>query len=211
MQRVGGDEGTRCAHGEMLNGHLTMFNGLVGLAGPERPGSGLPRAGNPGDCRAWSARAQQVAAEPPCRGHAGTRSARAQRGAARQIGALLAVPFLAACAAQAQPPRAPIPPAASTCGVTVRFGSFATGIDAKAAARVEQLIASDPAVASVTRSRPGIEGEYALCATTASSTSAAELFERLRKALAAPVRAPVSLLGPGRAYSPPVEQPRPSG
>lgn len=95
------------------------------------------------------------------------------------------------------------------CAMTVRFGSFATGIDGKAAARVERLIADQPGVTGVARSPPGIEGEYSIRVRTTSSESAARLFDRLGHALATPVRAPVSLTGPdGSTISAPLEQRR---
>lgn len=95
---------------------------------------------------------------------------------------------------------------AGGCAVTVRFGSFATGIDRKAALRAERLIRAEAGVTGVTRSPPGIEGEYALCVRTSSRQAAARMFERLRQAFTAPVRAPVSITGPDGRFSAPLER-----
>lgn len=89
------------------------------------------------------------------------------------------------------------------CDVSVTFGSYATGIDRRAAAAVERLLGADPAVAQLGRSPFGIEGEYRLCVGTPSSTAAAQLFERLKLVLAQPVTAPVTLTGPTGSYSVP--------
>lgn len=97
---------------------------------------------------------------------------------------------------------------AAPCAVTVRFGSFAMGIDRKAALRAEQLIGAEAGVTAITRSPPGIEGEYALCVRTASRAVAVRLFDRLRDGLASPVRAPVSITGPGGTFSAPSAQGR---
>ena len=90
------------------------------------------------------------------------------------------------------------------CSVTISFGSFAMGIDRKAAARAEQIVASDRSVVELTRSRAGIEGEYALCVRTSSRGAALRLFERLRQTFRAPVYAPVSVTGPAGSFSAPV-------
>ena len=82
------------------------------------------------------------------------------------------------------------------CELTVGFGSFATGIDRRAASRVERLVASEPAVTEVTRLSVGPEGEYALCVELRSRDSARRLFHSLKDALAEPVGAPVSVEWP---------------
>ena len=89
----------------------------------------------------------------------------------------------------------------TACDVGVRFGSFATGIDGKAAVAVEQLIATDTAVAEVTRSPRGIEGEYSVCVRTRSPAEAAGLFERLKQTVGPQVRAPVTIVGPQGSHS----------
>ncbi len=86
------------------------------------------------------------------------------------------------------------------CHVTVGFGSFATGIDRRAAALVERLVAADPLVARATRVTLGPEGEYAICVRAASTQAANRLFRALKAALAEPVRAPVVLEGPQGAF-----------
>lgn len=91
----------------------------------------------------------------------------------------------------------------SDCDVTIRFGSYATGIDRKAAATVERLIGADRSVTRVTRSPPEREGEYSLCVRTASRDHAVRLFETLEKSLRKPVNAPVFVNGPGRSFSAP--------
>jgi hypothetical protein len=82
------------------------------------------------------------------------------------------------------------------CHVTVGLGSFATGIDRGAAARVERLVAADLQVARATRVTLGPEGEYAICVRATSTQAATRLFRALKAALAEPVRAPVVLEGP---------------
>lgn len=82
------------------------------------------------------------------------------------------------------------------CDVIVGFGSFATGIDRKAAERVEQLVAADRRVVSASRVTRGPEGEYAICLRTDSPQAASGLFRSLKAALAEPVLAPVVLEGP---------------
>lgn len=83
-----------------------------------------------------------------------------------------------------------------SCDVTVDFGSFASGIDGRAAARVEQLVGAADEVIELSRSPYGIEGEYRLCVRTRSASGAQRLFERLKFLLANPVRAPVTVRGP---------------
>lgn len=92
----------------------------------------------------------------------------------------------------------------TSCDVQIYFGSYATGIDRAAAATVHQLLGSDPAVAEVSRSPSGMEGDYTLCAHTTSAEAAASLFERLIGALPGPVTAPISVTGPNGSYSAPV-------
>lgn len=92
---------------------------------------------------------------------------------------------------------------AAPCAIMISFGSFAIGIDHTAALRAERLIGAEAGVTAVTRSPPGIEGEYALCVRTASPAVAVRLFEHLRDGLSSPVRAPVSISGPGGMFSTP--------
>lgn len=110
-----------------------------------------------------------------------------------------------------EPNDKPSPPQSrrrSGCDVTIGFGSFATGIDHKAAATVERLVMADRSVTRVTRSPHGREGEYSLCVRTASREHSIKLFETLEKSLREPVDAPVFVNGPGRSFSaPPARRP----
>lgn len=99
----------------------------------------------------------------------------------------------------------------AVCEVSVHFGSFATGIDGRAAATVERLIQSDRNVAQVSRSPRGIEGEYTLCVRARSQAAAARLFDRVKQGLAEPVRAPVTVTGPQGSYSAPIAAKRHNG
>jgi hypothetical protein len=95
----------------------------------------------------------------------------------------------------------------TACEVTVRFGSFATGIDRRAEAIVDQLIRADGSITQVTRSPHGMEGEYTLCVRTASTAAADRLFARLKASLGESLRAPVTVTGPqGRSYSAPLSR-----
>ncbi len=94
------------------------------------------------------------------------------------------------------------------CDVTIGFGSFATGIDHKAAATVERLVMADRSVIRVTRSPHGREGEYSICVQMRSREHAIKLFETLEKSLREPVNAPVFVHGPDRSFSaPPARRP----
>lgn len=90
------------------------------------------------------------------------------------------------------------------CDVSVLFGSFAMGIDRSAAAAVEQLVRDGPEAAEATRSPYGIEGEYLLCIRTRSRSAGAQLFEKLKRTLEKPVRAPVTISGPQGTFTAPV-------
>jgi hypothetical protein len=65
----------------------------------------------------------------------------------------------------------------------VRFGSYAMGIDRRAAARVEALVAAEKAATHVSRSGQGREGEYALCVAAKTPAALAPLARRIRSAL----------------------------
>jgi hypothetical protein len=81
---------------------------------------------------------------------------------------LLPALALTGCAAPGEavpPPPAPITDVATLpadCALSIRFGSFAMGIDRGAAKAIEALLVARPGVA-VTRQRWGREGEYTLC------------------------------------------------
>ncbi len=94
-------------------------------------------------------------------------------------------------------------PAAQACGLTVRFGSYAMGIDTAAAARVEDLLRRDRAVRSVERRPWGREGEVDLCVQVAPA-QAARLFDQIRPLLPAKPRGPITVsLADGRRYQAP--------
>lgn len=109
--------------------------------------------------------------------------------------ALLAIPAaLAGChAAPAGPAASPTQPqqaAPAPCALEIEFGSYAMGIDRAALAGVEQLLAADAAVTSVTRRNWGREGELTLCASVRSGADRDRLF------------AAVSALFPARPHGP---------
>ena len=96
-----------------------------------------------------------------------------------------------------------MPPAEDACSVTVRFGSYAMGIDAGAAAAIDKRVAADPNVTGVTREGAGREGEYALCIRTRDKAAAARLAQSLGPLLPAKPRGPISIEGPeGRIDAP---------
>ena len=104
---------------------------------------------------------------------------------------------LPTCAAEGGPDSpgaaaAPAPAAATACTLSVRFGSYAMGIDAAVAAEVERIVAGDRAVTGTSRSPSGREGEYELCVAV-SAEGAARLFDRLKAALPAEPRGPISI------------------
>lgn len=105
-------------------------------------------------------------------------------GAFAAMGAVLAP---AACAvpdeAAAQRPAVERPGAA--CSVTVRFGSYAAGIDRPAAAALEAALRADPRVLSVAVRAWGREGERDLCVVPHASGDAEALIRSARTALPA--------------------------
>lgn len=93
---------------------------------------------------------------------------------------------------------------AADCALSVRFGSYAMGIDRGAAERIGQLLASAPGVIAVTRHRWGMEGEYTLCVRTASPAAAGAAFERIPALVPEKPRGPVSArLADGREFKAP--------
>ena len=99
--------------------------------------------------------------------------------------ALLPLFALAACTAAGESASAPAggepSPGSAECPLTVRFGSYAMGIDRGALQAVEARLADDPAVLAVDRRHWGREGELDLCVRTRSDSDA----ERLQRAIAA--------------------------
>ena len=92
---------------------------------------------------------------------------------------------------------------AADCSVTVRFGSYATGIDSAAAAAVDRLLAESPEVTNVSRSAAGREGEYGLCITTRDAAAASRLLHRIAALLPARPRGPISVEGAARRIEAP--------
>jgi hypothetical protein len=72
------------------------------------------------------------------------------------------------------------------CPLLVRFGSYASGIDAATADAVNAALSNDPRTASVTVRRWGREGERDLCVTPRAAADAAQLVKVVRGAI--PVR-----------------------
>ena len=94
--------------------------------------------------------------------------------------------------------------AGATCALTVRFGSYAMGIDGGAVQAVETLLRADKAVQAVERRPWGREGEFDLCARIARPSEARRLFDRIRPLLPAKPRGPITVqLADGRSYSAP--------
>jgi hypothetical protein len=93
---------------------------------------------------------------------------------------------------------------AAACGLTVRFGSYAMGIDGGAAVAVERLLRADRGVSSVERKPWGREGEFDLCARTRRVADARRLSERIRSLLPARPRGPITVtLAGGQSYTVP--------
>lgn len=84
-------------------------------------------------------------------------------------------------------------PAPSDCPLTVRFGSYAMGIDQRAAARIESFLQSHRAVASLRRHPWGREGEYTLCVRLKHQADAAALFDELKSLVPAKGHGPVHI------------------
>lgn len=96
------------------------------------------------------------------------------------------------------------PDAASSCALTVRFGSYAMGIDGGAAQAIERLLRADRAVARVERKPWGREGEFDLCAMVANPRATERLFNRVRALLPAKPRGPITVsTADGRSFSAP--------
>jgi hypothetical protein len=109
--------------------------------------------------------------------------------------------LLSACASAE--PTAPAAVVPGGCDVTVRFGSYARGIDTAAAAAVDQVLHRKSGTISVGRHGGGREGEYGLCIDTASPAAAASLFDEIRAVLPAKPRGPISLQAGERRFSVP--------
>jgi hypothetical protein len=90
--------------------------------------------------------------------------------------------------------------AAPDCALTVRFGSYAMGIDRPAAARIEALLARRPEVKGTERRPWGREGEYDLCVRLKPKADAIALFEALRPLVPAEPVGPIEVRMIDRAY-----------
>jgi hypothetical protein len=95
------------------------------------------------------------------------------------------------------------PAAQGGCDLTIRFGSYAMGIDTSAAAAVDRILERRAREMSVTRHGGGREGEYGLCIGTASPAAAARLFDEIRAVLPAKPRGPISIKAGERRFSTP--------
>jgi hypothetical protein len=108
--------------------------------------------------------------------------------------------FLAATACQTA--AVPVEPTAA-CSITVRFGSYAMGIDAPTAAAVDKLLAGNRDVKEVSRSAAGREGEYALCISTRDTAAAARLVEGIATLLPQRPKGPITVEGADRRIEAP--------
>ena len=89
---------------------------------------------------------------------------------------------------------------APDCALTVRFGSYAMGIDRPAAARIEAFLAGRREVAATERRPWGREGEYDLCVRLKANADADALFEALRPLVPARPVGPVEVRMIDRSY-----------
>jgi len=89
------------------------------------------------------------------------------------------------------------------CGLIVRFGSYAMGIDRMAAEQVERILAAGPGVKEISRSSTGREGEYGLCVKATSQQAAASLFARIKSSLPANPRGPITVKAGSLRYAVP--------
>jgi hypothetical protein len=105
------------------------------------------------------------------------------------------IPLLSAAAA------ASAAPAPADCQLSVRFGSYAMGIDRPAAARIEGFLQKHGAVAGIQRHPWGREGEYTLCVSLKQGANAAALFAELKPLVPPKGRGPINVkLSDGRSF-----------
>jgi hypothetical protein len=98
----------------------------------------------------------------------------------------------------------PVSEAPQGCSLTVSFGSYAMGIDARAFERIGVLLSHDRGVKAIEQHRWGREGEVTLCARTRRGADARRLFVRMRDTLPAKPRGPITITaGPNRYVTPP--------
>jgi hypothetical protein len=89
------------------------------------------------------------------------------------------------------------------CSVSVRFGSYAMGIDQATAERIEALLSQSKDVKNLTRAGGGREGEYALCVTARDPAGASRLVEDIAALLPERPRGPITVEGAGRRIEAP--------
>ena len=121
---------------------------------------------------------------------------------------ILAIAAIATVAA-AEPQRRPLAPAKvdeirADCPLTIRFGSYAMGIDGTAYDATVRLLTRDRGVTRVEQRNWGREGERTLCAMTRSRADARRLFGRVKALFPRKPRGPltVSLRGGPDYHSP---------
>lgn len=71
------------------------------------------------------------------------------------------------------------PASPQDCDITVYFGSFASGIDRQAEARLQAYLEANADVAHAIVGRRGREGEYTACLRVANQARADEVFAAL--------------------------------
>lgn len=99
--------------------------------------------------------------------------------------ALVALAAPASAFAQARP--------APQCAVSVGFASYAMGIDRAALDRVQSLLRRDRGVRAVEAQRWGREGETTLCVKLRRPGDARRVFGRVKAALPARPRGPITV------------------
>lgn len=104
----------------------------------------------------------------------------------------LALPVLAVLALT-MPVAASAQEAPGHCAVSVRFGSYAMGIDHAAFQRVRALLGHDRSVVAVEQQHWGREGETTLCVQLRRASDARKLFGRVKAVLPAKPRGPIVL------------------
>ena len=87
----------------------------------------------------------------------------------------------------------PDPGPGADCPLSVRFGSYAMGIDRPTLEAVQSLLAADAAVTAVERHPWGREGETTLCVRLRSEADAERLFRAVAGLFPAEPRGPLSV------------------
>jgi hypothetical protein len=90
--------------------------------------------------------------------------------------------------------------APADCALTVRFGSYAMGIDRPVAARIEAFLDRRSDVKGTERRPWGREGEYDLCVRVKPKADAVALFEAMRSLVPAKPVGPIEVRMIDRAY-----------